>query len=232
MGVMFLREMNATQAEAEGAEALRMAQEQYSEALTEWRRVEDACRGEDAAAYRCRRPRPAPEAPTRESAAATLAPERNVEIVYRNPTFTEEDGRYTFLVAVAPGRYALYGQRDGNGAGWAGVCLCMGSVRFEVAAGQVVDLGTITYPALEAAGARDSTNSAFTGALESSIAIVPPDLQATPPARLSGLNIVPAQLRAAGKMPNMFGLYIDRHPALAGVLGYERDRVIDLAPAP
>lgn len=47
------------------------------------------------------------------------------------------------------------------------------------------------------------------------------------PDRLNGLPVVAAERRAGDKMPNYFGVLISRHPALPGVLRYERDRVID-----
>ena len=227
MGLLFMRETNAAEAEAERAAVLVDARRDYQEMLSEWRETEAGCQGERAATSRCRDRRPEPAEPTLESAAAMLEPDRNIEPVLRNPVFGEEGGAFTYLVAVRPGTYVLYGQRDGRGSGWAGVCLCMGSVRFEVAAGQVADLGTVTYPALDAAAARPSADSAFTDTGPASIAIVPPRPDARLPARLSALTMVPARLHAAGKMSNLFGLHIDRHPALAGVLRYERDLVID-----
>jgi hypothetical protein len=93
--------------------------------------------------------------------------------------------------------------------------------------GQVVDLGTITYPGLEATGARNSATNAMTDTGQPSIAIVPAAAGAPLPARRPGLTVVPAHFRAAPKMPNFMGLHVDRHPALTGVLRYERDVVID-----
>ncbi|HLL31602.1 MAG TPA: hypothetical protein VK403_11445, partial [Allosphingosinicella sp.] len=59
-------------------------------------------------------------------------------------------------------------------------------------------------------------------------ALTPPDPAMPRPARLSGLPVVAADLRAAGKMPNYFGIEIDRLPAVPGVLAYERDKVVDV----
>lgn len=222
MGLVFLRETEAGEDEAERAEAFALAWQDHQELLADWRRRDENCRR-----TRCGHSRPAPEEPTPENAVNDLAPDRHYKIVYRNPTFTEEGPPYSYVLAVRPGRYILYGQRDNVGNAQLGVCLCMGSVRFDVSAGRVVDLGTVTYPALDAAGAREQTDSAFTDTGQASIAIVPPGPDARLPARLSALTMVPVQLRAAGKMSNLFGLHIDRHPALAGVLRYERDLVID-----
>ncbi len=46
--------------------------------------------------------------------------------------------------------------------------------------------------------------------------------------RLAGYAIVPAELRAAGRFPNYYGLQIDRMTPIPGVLAYERDRIIDV----
>ena len=226
MGFAFLREAGAAAELAELEAARGMAQERYQQDMATWRRIEAACRGDGAAAYRCRRPRPQPDPPSEGSAFSFLAPERNIHGVDRNGTFTDADGSYTYLLAVPAGSYVFYGQRDINGTIYTGVCLCMGSVRFEVGEGQVVDLGTITYPGLDAAGTRNARNAATT-TMENSVVLVPPQAGAALPARLSGLTVVPVVLRAADKQTNLLGLYVDRHPAIAGVLRYQRDEVID-----
>lgn len=227
MGIMFMREAGAA-AEAEELEgATRLAREQYDRDMERWREVEAACRGSGAAAYRCRRPRPQPEPPTDSSALGFLSPDRNFYPVDRTATFTDADGSYTYLLAVPAGSYVLYGQREPSGNIFSGVCLCMGSVRFEVGEGQVVDLGTISFPALDATGARPSERSAAVDMMENSIAVAPAQAGAELPPRLAGLTVVPAVLRAADKQANVLGLYVDRHPVLAGVLRYRRDVVID-----
>lgn len=148
-------------------------------------------------------------------------------VVSRTPTFTSEEGAHSYLAAVEPGSYVLYAQRDQAGNFLTGVCLCMGSIRFEARAGQIVDLGTVTYPRMMTTG-RAPTGIVRTPTGVPSIAVVPPDPSASLPERLAGQPVVAAEYRAAGKMPNYHLLYIDRHPAMPGVLGYQRDRVIDL----
>ena len=95
----------------------------------------------------------------------------------------------------------------------------MGSVRFEARAGQIMDLGEMRYPAADA--------TLPVGVHVSSVQMVPYASSMTRPDRLNGLPVVPAEWRAAEKMPNYFGVLIDRHPAVPGVLRYQRDRVID-----
>lgn len=163
-----------------------------------------------------------------DSAASALPFERNFVTVHRDGPFTKQNRDYSYLLPVEPGTYILYGQRDLTAVGWLGVCLCMGSVRFDAPAGRIVDLGTITYPGLVATGAGGAHGLAMTDTGVPSIAIVPSSAGASLPGRLAGLPVVPAVFRAADKMPNYYRLYVDRHPALEGVLDYERDRVIDL----
>ena len=94
----------------------------------------------------------------------------------------------------------------------------MGSVRFEAPAGQIVDLGIIRYSGSEAGVGVAAVITP---------AVVPYASGMTRPARLDGLPVIPAELRAVDKIPNYLGGLINRHPALPGVLRYERDRVID-----
>jgi hypothetical protein len=147
--------------------------------------------------------------------------------VDRRNSAAETPGTWVYLVEARAGSYVLYGQREMSGDRPEGVCLCMGSLRFEVSAGEVVDLGTITFPGLEAANARPSERQAMTDAMENSIVLVPPQPGAAPPGVVGDRPLHPAQLRAADKQDNFYGLYIDRHPAMPGVLRYERDRVLD-----
>lgn len=227
MGILFLRETPAEEQAADRAAALAAAQAQYQRNLVQWRRLDRICRGGGGPVSRCRRLHPEPDAPTPDNVPASLTFARNIAAVERNPPFTEEDREYSYLLPVEPGRYILYGQRDVTTIGVLGVCLCMGSVSFEAGAGRIVDLGTITYPGLDAAGASRAFGLVISGTGSPSIAIVPLAAGASLPGRLAGLPVVPAEFRAAGKLPNHYGLYIDRHPAMPGVLAYERDRVID-----
>jgi len=107
------------------------------------------------------------------------------------------DGDFGYFIAVQPGTYMLYGAGT--------TCLCMGSVRFEARPGQITDLGLINPD----------------------LAVRPYEPGMTRPDRLNGHPVVAAEWRAASKVPNFFGILINRHPALPGILGYRRDRVID-----
>ena len=225
--VRFLREVDARELaehEAARAAAYEKAHSKYLKKLAEWKR--DQAAWQDASsAQRTRMPRPDKPAKLTPETFAYPAPEAdNWLTVKASPRFVEDENGSSYLIAVEPGTYILYGQITDTENGPIGTCLCMGSVKFAAAAGQVVDLGKIDYPRVEAAKAD------LEGKLRSrpSHALTPPDPAMPRPARLSGLPVVAADLRAAGKMPNYFGIEIDRLPAVPGVLAYERDKVVDV----
>lgn len=160
----------------------------------------------------------------------TPAETHNFVTVERGPQFSDEAEGYTYLIAVQPGTYVLYGPVGAPSAGGAfaalsGIgpptCLCMGSVRFEARAGQIVDIGLIRFPVSDDEDEVSATRLA-------SIELRPSTPAMALPERLRGLPVVRGELRAADKMPNYFGIQIDRHPPLRGVLAYRRDIVIDV----
>ena len=221
--LQFLREVDPEEHAAWVAAreaGLARAQQHYERQAAEYRRAVETCRNVPPPCLNMQRPVPV----TNENFAFSPAEADNFVSVTRGPQFTRAEDDYTFLVAVPPGTYALYGPVTIAGNGAVGYCLCMGSVRFEARAGQIIDLGEIRYPGND--GLRARGGLAVSGHV-SSVEVVPYAASMARPDRLNGLPVVPAEWRAANKMPNYFGVLIDRHPALAGVLRYERDRVID-----
>jgi hypothetical protein len=104
----------------------------------------------------------------------------------------------------------------------------MGTVKFAAAAGKVTDLGRIRMPDdwdLPAPPPNPAGIVPFV--------LVPPEAPLQPAGRLQGLPVEPAVFRAMDKMPNSFGVVIDRLFPIPGVLAYDRDKVIDpQGPAP
>lgn len=223
----FLREVDSKERaehETARAAAYEKAQVKYSKKLAEWQRSEAAWR-EAPTSARSRMVRLDKPAKLTQETFAYPPPEAdNWLTVKAGPRFVEEEDGSSYLIAVEPGTYILYGQITDTQNGPIGTCLCMGSVKFVASAGQVVDLGKIDYPRVEAAKAD------LEGKFRSrpSHALTPPDPAMPRPARLAGLPVVAADLRAAGKMPNYFGIEIDRLPAVPGILAYERDKVVDV----
>jgi hypothetical protein len=137
--------------------------------------------------------------------------------ITNSPRFTAAKNEATYLVALPPGSYVVYGNIAVVSDSIAvGTCLCMGSVRFEARAGEVADLGELIWP--------DVRRSERPWAIR----VVPYDGSMSQAPQMAGLTVRPASYSAAGKIPNYFGVEISRHPALAGILAYARDSVIDV----
>lgn len=225
--VRFLREVDARERAAydvERAAAYEKAYAKYTKKLAQWRKSEAEWQ-EAPPSVRLRMQRIAKPAALTPETFDYPAPEADNWLLVKGGTrFSEGDEGSSYLIAVEPGTYILYGQITDTQNGPIGTCLCMGSVKFAAPAGKIVDIGEIQYPRVEAAKAD------LEGKVRSrpSHGLVPPDAAAPRPARLASLPVVAADLRAANKLPNYFGIEIDRLPAVAGVLAYERDRVIDV----
>lgn len=223
------------------AEALVTARERYAKALASHQAEVKAAAKQPSYA----RPSVAPfnqVEPTEANFAFTpFHLLTNVGIGPLNRFSKGEDGASSYLHALTPGKYRIYGAitSDPNN-GPAGTCFCMGSVRFTVGAGEVVDLGMIVtrqgrsrgpsagklaLVALTAglAGAADDDDLS-TGVY--ALAPVTADMAADP--RLSAAKMRPADYRPSGKVPNYFGITIDRLPEIPGVMRYDRDRIVDL----
>lgn len=144
---------------------------------------------------------------------------------------------YSYLTKVKPGRYAYYGPifLGPNGA-LAGMCYCMGTVAFEVKAGTITDTGNFLlvgsgtdpdFPARpekvegsEAGLYRPVAGSEQWGALAYGL---PETLKTYPNEQ--------ADFRAHGKLDNFYGITVGRMPPVAGVLAYDRDKIVDLKAA-
>jgi len=138
-----------------------------------------------------------------------------------------KSGESTYLQELTPGEYRLYGPIVYTGAGLAGACYCMGSVKFEARAGEITDLGVILakQSPMPLAPADDSSKpielvpATFLGPAPAGMALDP---------RLASLPIRRAEFHPVGKLPNYFGIAVDRIPPIPGVIAYDRDRIVDL----
>lgn len=221
--VQFLREVTPEELaawRAARAEALARAVQRYEREERSYRQEVEFCREQPPGCIRVLRPTlvndanfpyPPPEA-------------NNFVSVERGPQFTRVGDDNTYLVTVPPGSYIFYGPVFRSGDQAAGFCMCMGSLRFTARAGQIVDLGEIRFPDQDVQNARATRPDAPRTATAE---IRPYQPTMTRPDRLAGSPVVPAEWRAADKMPNYFGVMIDRHPPVVGILRYYRDRVID-----
>jgi len=194
--------------ESERAGAYAKARAKYERQFANWKK-EDAAWRRIPQNQRIGSPAPAkPDEVTPENFGFSPAEMSNFTDFTAGPQLSKDAGGYTYLIAVDPGTYSIYGQVVVGGNGVAGKCLCMGSVKFEAKAGRIVDLGQVDYPTIEPA--------------KPSMAL---------PDKLKGLPVEPADFHAAAKVPNYFGILIDRMPAMPGVLRYERDIPVDVKTA-
>ena len=160
-----------------------------------------------------RSPPPRPVEPTEESfSIGSLELRMQVSIGPQYIFSKSEGGEFSYLMELEPGTYRYYGPVMVAPNGEAlGVCYCMGSVKFEVSAGRITNLGDFL------AIAPDLDDWSQRGAVDYGL-----------PATLADRPSEQADWRAAGKMNNFFGLRIGRMPAVPGVLAYQRDTVIDV----
>lgn len=189
----------------------------YENAIRAWRQM---ARGDPR-----RGPQPnAPLEPTRETIAFPAIETENITTIGMLYRFSKSENLSTYLHALTPGRYIFYGPVSvGVNGAVVGTCYCMGTVSFEVAAGVVTDLG---YHAAFRADNMNNLAATSTGLLPSDL--MPPAASATIDPRLANYTVRPVQYRAAGKLPNFYRLTIDRLGPMAGVLSYQRDRIIDV----
>ncbi|UUX99697.1 hypothetical protein [Sphingomonas sp. J315] len=130
----------------------------------------------------------------------------------------------TYVHQLTPGTYRIYGMMSVvPGGGAFGSCFCMGSVKFEVKAGEITDLGRFVARELPK---RDSSDNAMPMPLGVEYRL--PVAGEAADSRLAALPVRPAKLKPVGKLPNYFGMTIDRFPATAGVIRYDRDKIVDL----
>lgn len=140
-------------------------------------------------------------------------------------------GASTYLQEVTPGEYRVYGPLAlANGAAPLGTCFCMGSVKFEARAGEIVDMGVILTDGVERPKAPPG-DSSMPVVMDIPNYLGPAPAGMTLDPRLAQMTIRPAAYRPVGKLPNYFGVAIGRIPEMAGVLRYDRDRIVDLTTA-
>jgi len=154
---------------------------------------------------------------------------RNVYMVAARKEYRKTDYGRDMFFTLNPGNYVLYSM--------GGVCMCLGSVQFEVQAGEITDLGFIVSDFMDRDGAVSpyeeieavTKNHGIykTGFPVVAAAVRPFKSDMDIPPELAGLKRVGVEYRAKGKMPMYFSAMLDRLTAVPGVLGYRGDKVVD-----
>lgn len=183
--------------------------------------------------------RPAPEEPV-EPTDANLAfqpldQENLLGFGPLNRFAKDSSGSSTYLQRVWPGRYVLYGSIviSPNGA-TAGMCVCMGTVAFDVKAGEITDVGSVSvspndaiiYPRMVEKAKPEDVEGLRSGAI-TMMRLTPNRGAFGVDPRLASYKVVPATFKAAGPVPNYYGVQVDRLTAIPGILAYDRDKVVD-----
>ena len=184
-----------------------------------------------------RKPREKPIEPTAENFA--IGPIEARQPVFIGPQYVFSKGEasetVSYLMKVKPGRYLLYRQLSAPDNGLIGMCFCMGTIAFEVKPGVITDMGDFVFagpgrdPAFperpdKAPGSEWGLYRPIGGAGRPVAFGLPDTLKAYPSER--------ADFRAYGKLDNFYGITVGRMPPIAGVLAYDRDKIIDLKAAP
>ncbi len=151
--------------------------------------------------------------------------------VFVGPQYVYDKGKdadgekyFQYLHEVEPGEYTYYGALLFTGNGVVGSCYCMGSVKFEVRAGEITSLGDMMMMNWADNDARSKADVFY----EPVAGLITSPIDFSTPSIPGGLPVVNAEFRAAGKMNNHYTAMVSRLPPMQGVLRYERDQVIDV----
>ncbi|MFY7835551.1 MAG: hypothetical protein ACOVQ0_04620 [Novosphingobium sp.] len=137
-----------------------------------------------------------------------------------------EGGASTYLQEVEPGEYVFYGSVMMGVAG--GICACLGTVAFKADAGKITSLGKMRLPWIESLRGPKETrakNSLELPEGTTSLAFAPAVFSDP---RVPADMVVAARFTPIDRMPNWFGLEVDRVMPIEGVMRYDRDKVVDL----
>lgn len=215
--------------EAEWAEEFEKAKDKYSKQLKSWEALRQAKSGGAG---------DKPVEPTAETFSIGPIEMRNSvsfgpQFVFSKDTSDKENPEFSYLVEVEPGNYNYLGPvMSIPAAAGAGVCYCMGSVKFAVKAGEITDLGNF----LTNAPAMDNGGTALLGPML--LEAKSPDSKLLRwlklpvrfglPASLSAFASSRAEFAPSGKQNNIYRAMVSRMGPIEGLFAYDRDQVIDL----
>lgn len=211
------------------AEAFVQVMKDYEKDLDRWKRRKASLKPGET-------PPEEPEKPTE-----TSFPFASVEQFFASsfgPTyaFAKDPGSFAYLEALKPGTYIWYGPAFLGKQGYIGQCYCMGTIKFEVAPGVITNLGNALFalPRWEEDRGAPTPQIKENSGLNGFVIDLPQQsgkLDYTLPAALAGYRSVTPEFFAVGKINNFYGQMIARIAPIDGVIGYDRDRVIDIRAA-
>jgi hypothetical protein len=148
--------------------------------------------------------------------------------------FAKDPGAFAYLEELKPGTYIWYGPVFfGPQQGYLGQCYCMGTIRFDVAPGVITNLGNSLFamPRWEEDRGAPTPEIKENSGLNGFVVTLPQQsgpLDYALPPMLAGYPSVIPEFAAVGKINNFYGQMIARIAPIDGVIGYDRDRVIDI----
>jgi len=208
------------------AEAFAQALKDFEKDLERWKRRKASLKPGETL----------PEEP--QQPTETTFPFASVEQFFASsfgPTFAfaKDPGSFAYLEALKPGTYIWYGPAFLGKQGYIGQCYCMGTIRFDVAPGVITNLGNSLFalPRWEEDRGAPTPQIKENSGLNGFVITLPqqsgPLDYALPPI-LAGYPSVIPEFAAVGKINNFYGQMIARIAPIDGVIGYDRDRVIDI----
>ena len=229
---VFLRQPDATTVaewEKERLEAFAKAQKKYPGKLKQWET--------DVAVAKQTKNKPPekPAEPRLEDMQVGAIELRDTVSFGPMFVFSKSETQFTYVNEVKPGTYIYYGPIMAvPGYPGTGACYCMGTVKFEVKAGEITDLGNSLLalpkaePPFDVATQMLMADEAERKAKGKEPRVIQPALAYGVPESLKALPARQAELQASGKLNNYYGITISRIAPIPGVLGYRRDTVLDL----
>jgi len=168
----------------------------------------------------------------------TLAPgetDPNVVKLDGDDEYTHVGDEWTYLVAVKPGTYVIFGADFGPGVR---TSLCLGTVKFEAKPGVITDLGYVLVALFREPTAipelKDLIAVKRYNDPSPMLLTVRPYREGMPvPTPLAGLPRAPADYRAFAAFPNYLHSAVDRMVPVPDVLDYDTNgHVVDLKALP
>jgi hypothetical protein len=179
------------------------------------------------------KPSPRPVEPSETSFNIPL-PIKVVAIGDSGRFFAKTGDATVYLAAIPAGDYYVADAPYGMFYNVPATCLCLGTVRFHIAAGEITNMGRIVstyYDAIVAArtsGKPKPRNYLDLPEGTTSLAIVPARGGEKVDPRIGSFPVRPAAYHPFGKFPNISNYVVDRLTAMPGVFRYDRDKMVDL----
>ncbi len=160
----------------------------------------------------------------------------NVQSVDASGSLVELSSERLYLVEVPPGDYVLYGATYAGGTPHLYVCMCLGTVGFAAAVGEITDMGyfladrvheTSVIPELAPESGFGPSSYGMTILLGATVRPARTDTHF--PAGIDPGLINPANYSAIGRFFEPRALAINRLAPVPGILDYELGRVIDVS---